>query len=95
MRLGDTFSSNPQLASQLKSSGVDTIVAFGIQSECCVLSTCRGALAAGFKVILLQGAHSTYDYDDKPARDVEIDVEWMLESAGAKVQGWRVWKPVA
>ena len=95
MRLGDTFSSNPQLASQLKNSNIDTIVAFGIQSECCVLSTCRGALAAGFKVVLLQGAHSTYDYDDKSARDVEIDVELMLESASAEVEGWRVWKPVA
>ncbi|KAI4923535.1 hypothetical protein J4E85_008574 [Alternaria conjuncta] len=91
----DTFSSNPSLASQLKKSGVDTIVAFGIQSECCVLSTCRGALAAGFKVILLQGAHSTYDYDNKSARDVEVDVELMVESAGAEVEGWKMWKPVA
>jgi len=93
--LGDAFSSNPQLASQLKNSNIDTIVAFGIQSECCVLSTCRGALAAGFKVILLQGAHSTYDYNDKTAREFEIDVELMLESAGAGVEGWRMWKPVA
>jgi len=95
MRLGDTFESNPSLAAQLKSSGIDTIVAFGIQSECCVLSTCRGALAAGFKVILLQGAHSTYDYDDKASREVEIDVELMLESAGAEVEGWKMWEPVA
>lgn len=93
--LGDTFSSNPSLAAQLKNAGVDTIVAFGIQSECCVLSTCRGALAAGFKVVLLEGAHSTYDVDGKPAKEVEIDVELILESAGAEVEGWKVWKPVA
>ncbi|KAI4657017.1 uncharacterized protein J4E79_007632 [Alternaria viburni] len=50
---------------------------------------------ARFNVILLQGAHSTYDYNDKTAREVEIDVELMLESAGAEVEGWKVWKPVA
>ena len=44
---------------------------------------------------MLQGAHSTYDYNDKTAREVEIDVELMLESAGAEVEGWKVWKPVA
>ncbi|KAH6857398.1 Isochorismatase-like protein [Alternaria rosae] len=91
----DTFESNPQLAARLKNSGIDTMVAFGIQSECCVLSTCRGALAAGFKVVLLEGAHSTYDVDGKTAKEVEMDVELMLKSAGADVEGWKVWKPVA
>ncbi|KAH7393797.1 Isochorismatase-like protein [Phaeosphaeria sp. MPI-PUGE-AT-0046c] len=80
----DTFESNPQLAAQLKKEGVDTIVAFGIQSECCVLSTCRSALASGFNVILLRGAHSTYDIDDKAADAIEGEVESQLEGAGAK-----------
>lgn len=59
----DTFESNPDLAQRLRDLKIDRIVAFGIQSECCVLSTCRGALAAGFDVTLLSGAHSTYDVD--------------------------------
>ncbi|KAL1797059.1 hypothetical protein ACET3X_005599 [Alternaria dauci] len=91
----DTFASNPQLAVQLKNEGVDTIVAFGIQSECCVLSTCRGALAAGFKVLLLSGAHSTYDIGGKPAEAVEREVEAQLEREGAEVVPWDSWKPSA
>ncbi|KAI8940412.1 hypothetical protein NX059_004102 [Plenodomus lindquistii] len=91
----DTFESNPQLAAQLKDEGVETIVAFGIQSECCVLSTCRGALAAGFNVILLKGAHSTYDVDGKKAETIEEEVESQLESAGAEIVPWELWKPSA
>jgi hypothetical protein len=32
--LGDTFTSNPQLASQLQASGISTIVAFALYAEC-------------------------------------------------------------
>lgn len=93
--LGDTFESNPQLAGELKNEGVQTIVAFGIQSECCVLSTCRGALAAGFNVVLLQGAHSTYDIDGKPAGVIEGEIEAQLQTVGAEVVPWELWKPSA
>jgi nicotinamidase-related amidase len=89
--LGDAFESNPRLAAQLRNSGVDTIVAFGIQSECCVLSTCSGALAAGFNVILLKGAHSTYDADGKLAGAIEEEVESELARAGAEVVPWESW----
>lgn len=58
-----------------------------------MLSTCRGALAAGFDVILLKGAHSTYDMDDKTAGDIEGEVESQLERAGAKVVPWESWDP--
>jgi nicotinamidase-related amidase len=90
--LGDAFESNPQLTVQLKNEGVETIVAFGIQSECCVLSTCRGALASGFNVVLLEGAHSTYDIDGKLAGAIEGEVESQLERAGAKVVPWESWR---
>jgi nicotinamidase-related amidase len=93
--LGDTFTSNPNLAEQLKSSGISTIVAFGIQSECCVLSTCLGALAAGFKLILLSGAHSTYSTSDKSSETIERDVESQLARSGAQIVPWEVWKPSA
>lgn len=68
-------------------------MAFGIQSECCVLSTCRGALAAGFNVTLLKGAHSTYDADGKTAGAIEEDVESELAGAGAEVLPWELWNP--
>ncbi|KAF2821295.1 Isochorismatase hydrolase [Ophiobolus disseminans] len=91
----DAFESNPQLAVELRNEGVETIVAFGIQSECCVLSTCRGALAAGFNVVLLQGAHSTYDIDGKTAGAIEGEVEAQLVTTGAEVVPWELWKPSA
>ncbi|KAK4247475.1 Isochorismatase-like protein [Corynascus novoguineensis] len=84
----DTFDSNPGLAAELKASEIDEIIAFGIQSECCVESTCSGALAAGFTVTLLSGAHSTYDSDGKPADVIEREVEERLSSQGVKVVSW-------
>ena len=86
---GDTFESNPTLASELKAQGVEGIIAFGIQSECCVESTCTGALAAGFKVTLLSGAHSTYDNGDRSAEHIEREVEDRLRHKGSSVVLWQ------
>lgn len=91
--IGDTFESNPQLADQLKAEGVEEIVAFGIQSECCVQSTCEGALAAGFKVVLLRGAHSTYDMGSRKAEEIEREVEEKLRKQGAEIIPWDTWQP--
>lgn len=68
-------------------------MAIGIQSDHCVISTCKGALAAGFKVILLSGAHSTYDLDGKKAEDIEKDVEEELKTQGVEVIPWDEWQP--
>lgn len=89
--IGDTFESNPNLAAELRERDVGTIVAFGIQSECCVLSTCRGALAAGFKVVLLSGAHSTYDSPLKTALEIEKEVEDVLAKEGARILRYEEW----
>lgn len=91
--IGDTFGSNQQLAGELKAEGIEEIVAFGIQSECCVQSTCEGALAAGFKVVLLQGAHSTYDMGSRKAEEIEREVEEKLRKEGAEVIPWNIWQP--
>jgi nicotinamidase-related amidase len=72
----------------LRKQGIKGIWALGIQSECCVLATCKGALAAGFEVCLLQGAHSTYDRGSKSACDIEQEVEEELERAGATIAHW-------
>ncbi|KAM3560481.1 hypothetical protein MY1884_002931 [Beauveria asiatica] len=85
---GNTFESNPDLADRLQNAGVDHIIAFGLQSECCVGETCKGALAAGFRLTLLQGAHSTYGEKDKTAGDIERQIEEMLVSRGAEVVPW-------
>ncbi|KAM3467074.1 hypothetical protein BB8028_0001g08060 [Beauveria bassiana] len=84
----NTFESNPDLADRLQNAGVDHIIAFGLQSECCVAETCKGALAAGFRLTLLQGAHSTYDDKQKTAADIERQIEEMLVSRGAEVVPW-------
>ena len=86
--LGNAFQSNPNLASELKAKGVDHIVAFGIQSECCVEATCAAAVDEGFTVTLLTGAHSTYDLGDKSAREVEGEVEGRLVEKGVILKGW-------
>ncbi len=65
------------------------IIAFGIQSDCCVENTCNGALGAGFKVItVLSGAHSTYDFEGKTAVEIERNVENRLQSRGAELMKW-------
>ncbi|CAK7207163.1 hypothetical protein SEUCBS139899_009971 [Sporothrix eucalyptigena] len=84
----DTFESNRDLAQRLRDLNIGHIMAFGIQSECCVLSTCRGALAAGFGVTLLSGAHSTYDVGGKTAVEVESEVEAELKAKGAHNVPW-------
>ncbi|KAK4442607.1 Isochorismatase-like protein [Podospora aff. communis PSN243] len=84
----NTFETNPELADMLKSQGVSEIVAFGIQSECCVESTCRGAREEGFDVTLLSGAHSTYDVEGKSAEDIEVEVESRLREVGVKIEAW-------
>lgn len=87
----DTFASNPSLPDELKASNIGGIVAFGIQSDCCVRATCKGALAAGLQVTLLKGAHSTYDSKTKSAVEIERDIEMELQGLGAKVVAWESW----
>ncbi|KUI56054.1 Streptothricin hydrolase [Cytospora mali] len=84
----NTFETIPDLADKLKADGITEVITFGIQSECCVVETSKGALDAGFKVTILQGAHSTYDTESKSAVDIERAVEEELEGRGAEVIPW-------
>ncbi len=45
----------------LQTLGVDRLVVCGLQSEFCIDSTVRGALAHGYPVTLVADAHSTLD----------------------------------
>jgi nicotinamidase-related amidase len=45
----------------LRSLGVDKLIICGLQSEFCIDSTARGALARGYGVVLISDAHSTVD----------------------------------
>ncbi|KAM7187559.1 Isochorismatase-like protein [Naviculisporaceae sp. PSN 640] len=88
--------SDMTLAESLKASGIHEIIAVGIQSECCVLSTCLGAHAAGFKVSLVKRAHSTYDHANKTALEIEKEVEEQIIRKGGRVLDFdgvlRYWK---
>lgn len=50
-----------ELHSLLQELGVTQVVICGLQSEFCVDSTVRGALAHGYPVVLVSDAHSTLD----------------------------------
>lgn len=50
-----------ELAAVLERSGIGRLVVCGLQSEFCVDSTVRRALALGYPVILVSDAHSTVD----------------------------------
>ena len=49
------------LQALLHAQGITTLIACGLQSEMCVDSTIRRALALGFPVTLVSDAHSTMD----------------------------------
>jgi nicotinamidase-related amidase len=61
-----------------------TLVVAGMQSEFCIRETALSALRRGYPVILVRGAHATYD-GDIPARDTSAAVEAELAEAGASV----------
>ena len=52
-----------ELRAHLQSRGVQRLVVCGLQSEFCVDSTVRGALALGYPVVLVADGHSTLDND--------------------------------
>ena len=64
----------------LKARGVDTLVVTGMVTHGCVKATSLGGLAAGYKVILVADAHSSYSQ-----KAGELIEEWnaKLEKQGA------------
>jgi hypothetical protein len=58
-----------------------------------VLATSKGALDAGLELLLLSGAHSTYDSKSKSAVQIERDVEKDILERGGKAIPWEEWTP--
>ena len=50
-----------ELHAWLQSRGIDRLIVCGLQSDFCVDSTIRRALALGYPVVLVSDAHSTID----------------------------------
>jgi nicotinamidase-related amidase len=55
------------LHEQLARAGVDRLVVAGLQTENCVDSACRAAVALGYRVTLAQDGHTTFDTAVLPA----------------------------
>lgn len=65
------------------------IVVVGMQTDYCIRATCSAALGRGNEVLLIKGAHATYDGMQAwnggvkiPASTIEADTEAELEEAG-------------
>ena len=56
----DSFHHTP-LQERLQARGIENLIICGLQSEFCVDSTVRGALAHGYPVTLVSDGHSTLD----------------------------------
>ena len=67
----------------LKARGVDTLVVTGMVTHGCVKATSLGGLAAGYRVILVSDAHSSYSQ-----KAGELIAEWnaKLEKQGAELK---------
>ena len=61
-----------------------TVIVAGMQSEFCIRETSLSALRQGHPVVLVRGAHATYD-GDLPARQTSLGVEAELGAAGVSV----------
>jgi nicotinamidase-related amidase len=49
------------LQAELEARGIVKLVIAGIQTECCVDTTCRRAASLGYQTTLVRDAHSTWD----------------------------------
>ncbi|HET7656665.1 MAG TPA: cysteine hydrolase family protein [Bacillales bacterium] len=54
----------------LKDKGIENLVIAGIQTECCVDTTCRRGFSLGYKQTLVSDAHSTWDSEDIKADQI-------------------------
>jgi nicotinamidase-related amidase len=79
----NVFESNPNLAAELKAAGYDELEMIGLQSELCVFESSKGALDAGFKVVVPVGMHTTCDADYGKAPAISAHIQAKLEALGA------------
>jgi streptothricin hydrolase len=75
---GDDGFDGTTLERSLEQLGARRIAVAGLLSEMCVSATIRSAFACGFEVVLVRGAHATYDLDDIPAHVVSRVAEHAL-----------------
>ena len=67
-----------ELSHLLQQRGIDHLVICGLQSDFCIDTTVRRALALGYHVTLAGDAHSTVDNDVLPAAQIIAHHNWVL-----------------
>lgn len=72
-----------ELHSTLQTHGVNNLIVCGLQSEFCVDSTVRGALALGYPVTLVADGHSTLDNGVLSAVQISAHHNATLENLGS------------
>jgi len=58
------------LKEELDRRGIKDLTITGIQSELCVDTTCRSAYNLGYRVVLVEDGHSTFNTPDLPAEAI-------------------------
>ena len=71
------------LQQELESRGIKNLVVAGIQTECCVDTTCRRAMTLGYKTTLVKDAHSTWNSRTLTAPQI-------IEHTNDALNGWFV-----
>jgi nicotinamidase-related amidase len=61
---------NTDFHARLTEAGIGALVVVGIQTEMCVDSTCRAAVALGYRVTLVSDGHTTFDSPVLPAEKI-------------------------
>ena len=74
---------NTNLATHLAELNLEKLCVVGMQSEMCVRTTCQKAVELGFKVVLVQDGHTTFDFEDAAAvetiRAVNLELSRIAE----------------
>lgn len=80
-RHGNAFE-DTGLDEQLKQRGIESVAICGLVTHGCIRASCLGALALGYRVILVEDAHSSYS---KKAAELIQDWNKKLADKGAKL----------
>lgn len=73
------------LHQRLGDAGIDRLIIAGMQTEMCVDSACRAAVALGYRVALVADGHTTYDSPVLRAADIVAHHNRLLSSGFVKL----------
>ncbi|MGE5084909.1 MAG: cysteine hydrolase family protein [Bacillota bacterium] len=76
-----------ELGPRLKSRGISKLIVAGMKSEQCIQRTCLSANGLGFKVTLVEDAHTTHPSESETALDIRNRVNAELKDVIAL---WRL-----